>query len=131
MVSIENHSQFIPSVYAIVIKGHWGNLLVKLKNSFALTSTTIHRILLYLSLYGCGPTHSLAFFKWVESVPNYKHSLQCSWAMIQILAKHKHFKTAHHMLDKIAHRDFLSSPSVLSSLVKEYDDPEVNSQVLS
>ncbi|XP_057453627.1 pentatricopeptide repeat-containing protein At5g38730 [Lotus japonicus] len=130
MVLIENQRQFIDGVCAIIVKGHWGNLL-KVNNAPVLSSTTIHQVLLQLSLNGYGPSISFPFFKWVESTPHYTHSLQCSWAMIQILAKYKHFKTAQQMLDKIAHRDFLSSPSVLSSLVRIHDDPEVNSQVLS
>ncbi|XP_061346446.1 pentatricopeptide repeat-containing protein At5g38730-like [Gastrolobium bilobum] len=129
MVFVEK-SQFIESVCEIVVKGHWGNLL-NAKNGSALTSTTIHNVLLHLSLYGYGPSYSFPFFKWVASIPHFSHSLQCSWTMIHILTKHKHFKTAQQMLDKIAHKDFLSSPSVLSSLVRIHDDPEVNSHVLS
>ncbi|KAG4957751.1 hypothetical protein JHK82_043583 [Glycine max] len=111
-------------------KGHWGNLL-KVKNASALTSSTIHKVLLQLSLYGYGLSHSFPFFKWLDSIPHYSHSLQCSWATIHILTKHKHFKTAQHVLEKIAHKDFLSSPSVLSTLVRTHDNQEVNSQVLS
>ncbi|KAL5159616.1 Pentatricopeptide repeat-containing protein [Glycine soja] len=130
MVLIGSHNQFVDSVCSIVVKGHWGNLL-KVKNASALTSSTIHKVLLQLSLYGYGLSHSFPFFKWLDSIPHYSHSLQCSWAMIHILTKHKHFKTAQHVLEKIAHKDFLSSPSVLSTLVRTHDNQEVNSQVLS
>nr|GEX25860.1 hypothetical protein [Tanacetum cinerariifolium] len=51
--------------------------------------------------------------------------------MIQVLTKQRHFKTAHQLLDKIALRDFLSSPTVLNSLASTCDDPDVNSHVLS
>ena len=130
MVLIGSHNQFVDSVCSIVVKGHWGNLL-KVKNASALTSSTIHKVLLQLSLYGYGLSHSFPFFKWLDSIPHYSHSLQCSWATIHILTKHKHFKPAQHVLEKIAHKDFLSSPSVLSTLVRTHDNQEVNSQVLS
>ena len=51
--------------------------------------------------------------------------------MVHILTKHRHFKTAHQLLEKIAFRDFLSSPSVLNALIPTQDDPDVNSHVLS
>lgn len=127
---LTRETQFIQSLFAIVVKGHWNHLL-KPKLGSCLSSATIHQVLLQLSLYGYGPSLSLSFFKWVESVPNYKHSLQCSWTMIHILTQHRHFKTAHHLLEKIAFRDFLSSPSVLNALLPTHDDPDVNSHVLS
>ena len=130
MVLIGNHNQFVDSLCAFVVKGHWGDLS-KVKNVSALTSSTIHQVLLQLSLYGYGLSYSFPFFKWLDSIPHYSHSLQCSWAMIHILTEHKHFKTAQHMLEKIAHKDFLSSPSVLTTLVRTHDNQEVNSQVLS
>ncbi|KAJ0042819.1 hypothetical protein Pint_18875 [Pistacia integerrima] len=40
-------------------------------------------------------------------------------------------QNAQHLLEKIAHRDFLSTPSVLNALVKVHDDPAGNSHVLS
>jgi pentatricopeptide repeat protein len=121
----------IQTICAVVVKGHWNNLL-KPKIGSSLTSTTIHQVLLQLSLYSRGPwLLSWEFFKWVESVANYKHTLQSSWTMVNILAKHKHFKTAQDLLEKIAHKDFLSSTSVLNALVRNYDDPDVNSHVLS
>ncbi|KAI9111288.1 hypothetical protein K1719_017700 [Acacia pycnantha] len=130
MVFLQNPSQFILSLCAIVVKGHWSNLL-KLGKASALTSSTIHQVVLQLSLHGSAPSYSFSFFKWVETIPNYKHSLQCSWSMLHIFVKHKHFGTAQEMLEKISHRDFLSSPSVLRTLIEIQHDPEVNSHVLS
>ena len=51
--------------------------------------------------------------------------------MVHTLTEHKHFKTAQKLLEKIAVRDYLSSPSVLTSLVMTHDDPDLNSQILS
>ncbi|KAL8195383.1 hypothetical protein R6Q57_025786 [Mikania cordata] len=51
--------------------------------------------------------------------------------MIHVLTKHRHFKSAHQLLEKIALRDFLSSPTVLNSLATNSDDQDVNSHVLS
>ncbi|GMY27638.1 pentatricopeptide repeat-containing protein At5g38730 [Fagus crenata] len=134
LVSIASETRFIQSVCAIIVKGHWNNLL-KPNIGSTLTSTTIHQVLLQLSLYNNnknhGPSLSWAFFKWIESVPNYNHSLQCSWTMVHILTKHKHFKTAQDLLEKIALKDFLSSPTVLNALVRNFDDPDANSHVLS
>ncbi|PON58019.1 Tetratricopeptide-like helical domain containing protein [Parasponia andersonii] len=125
-------TQFIQGVCAIVLKGQWSNLFNP-KLGSSLSSITIHQVLLQLSLHGYGPSPSWAFFKWVESIPNsnYKHSLQCSWTMIHILTKHRHFRPAQQLLEKISQRDFLPSPSVLSALVTIHDDPDANSHVLS
>lgn len=128
LVSLTNETQFVKTVCAIVVKGHWDNLL-KPKIGSSLTSTIINQVLLCLPLDGS--SLSWSFFKWVESIPSYKHSLQSSWAMIHILTKQKHYKTAQNMLEKIALRDFLSSPMVLNSLTGNGDDPDSNSQVLS
>ncbi|KAJ0099014.1 hypothetical protein Patl1_21556 [Pistacia atlantica] len=123
-------AKFILTISAIVLKGHWAKLL-KPNIVSSLSSATIHQVLLNLSLFTHSP-NSWAFFKWIETtVPNYKHSLQSSWIMIHLLTKHKHFKNAQHLLEKIAHRDFLSTPSVLNALVKVHDDPAGNSHVLS
>ena len=134
MPALAAETQLIQRVCAIIVKGHWNNLL-KPNIGSTLTSTTIHQVLLQLSLYNNnknhGPSLSWAFFKWVESVPNYNHSLQCSWTMVHILTKHKHFKTAQDLLEKIALKDFLSSPTVLNALVRNFDDPDANSHVLS
>ncbi|GLT62021.1 hypothetical protein SLA2020_346890 [Shorea laevis] len=51
--------------------------------------------------------------------------------MVHILTKNRHFKIAQKLLGKIAHKDFLSSPSVLNALVSTHCDPDVNSHVLS
>ncbi|KAK7300186.1 hypothetical protein RJT34_11023 [Clitoria ternatea] len=58
----------ISSKKTIALKryGYW-----RKKNASALTSTTIHQVLLQLSYHGYGPSHSL----------------QCSWTMIHILIK--------------------------------------------
>ncbi|CAN6542227.1 unnamed protein product [Malus baccata var. baccata] len=130
LISLTGETQFIHSVCAIVVKGQWSNLL-KPNNDFLLSSATIHQVLLQLSFHGYGLSPSWAFFKWVESLPTCKHSLQCSWTMIHILTKHTHFKPAHQLLEKIALKDFLSSPSVLNALVRTNDDRDVNSHVLS
>lgn len=113
-----NETQLVQSIYAAVLKGGWKNLLTPRTGS-GLTTTTVHQVLLQLSLYNHNPSLSWAFFKWMESsIPNYKHSLQSSWTMIHILTKHQHFKTAQCLVEKIAYKDFLSTPSVLSALVR-------------
>ncbi|CAN0924419.1 Pentatricopeptide repeat-containing protein At5g38730 [Linum grandiflorum] len=131
-VSPRCEARLVHSICAIVIKGCWPNLL-KPKIDFHLTPNTVQQVLLQLNDYGYNsPSLPWTLFKWIESsFPNYKHSVQSSWTMIHILTKHKHFKTAHQLLEKISCKDFLSSPSVLSALVKTHDDPEVNSHVLS
>ncbi|KAL5582034.1 hypothetical protein UlMin_014476 [Ulmus minor] len=131
-VSVNAETQLVHSLCAVVLKGKWSNLFNS-KLGSSLSSSAIHQVLLQLSLHGYGPSPCWAFFKWVESIPrsSYKHSLQCSWTMIHILAKHRQFRPAHDLFEKIAHRDFLSSPSVLNALVTTHDDPDVNSQVLS
>ncbi|XP_038893420.1 pentatricopeptide repeat-containing protein At5g38730 [Benincasa hispida] len=121
---------FVQSMFAVVVKGHWNHLL-KPKISSSLTSISIHQILLRLSFYCSGPSLSWAFFKWVELIPDYKHSLQSSWAMICILTEHKHFKTAQNLLENIARKDFISSSSVLNALVTNCDNPDVNAHILS
>ncbi|KAL3568239.1 hypothetical protein D5086_030890 [Populus alba] len=137
LTPISNETQLlIQSICASVIKGSWNNLLRPKfgSNDYHLitTTATVRQVLLQLSFYDQSPCLSWAFFKWIESsVPNYKHSLQSSWTMLYILTKHKHFKTAHVFLENIAFKDFLSTQSVLSSLVKIHDDPDVNSHVLS
>ncbi|KAI9070714.1 hypothetical protein K1719_047323 [Acacia pycnantha] len=130
MVGLQNPTRLILSICAIVVKGHWSNLLT-LEKASALTSSTVHQVLLQLYLHGFAPSHSFSFFKWVETIPNYRHSLQCSWSMLHILVKGKHFRTAQEMLEKISHRDFLSSPSVLRTLIEIQHDPEVNAHILS
>ncbi|KAL5062230.1 hypothetical protein RYX36_023967 [Vicia faba] len=130
MVLIETHKQFIDSICAIIVKGHWNNLS-KPKIGSTLTSTTIHQCILHLTQHHYEPFFIFSFFKWAHSIPHYTHSLQSSWSMLHILTKHRHFKTAHHVLDKIAQKEILSYPSVLTSLVRIHDDPEVNSHVLS
>ncbi|KAK9904450.1 hypothetical protein M0R45_000675 [Rubus argutus] len=85
---LTRETQFIQSLLAIVVKGHWNQPLET--KTWVLSQLSNH-----------------------SPVPNYKHSLQCCWTMIHILTKHRHFKTAHHLLEKIACRDFLSSPSVV------------------
>ncbi|CAN1162754.1 Pentatricopeptide repeat-containing protein At5g38730 [Linum perenne] len=124
-------SRLVHSICAVVIKGCWPNLL-KPKIDFNLTPNTFQHILLRLTDYSYNPFLPWTLFRWIESsFPNYKHSVQSSWTMIHILTKHKHFKTAHQLLEKVAYKDFLSSPSVLTALVKTHDDPEVNSHILS
>lgn len=129
--SMISETQFIQSVCSIVVKGQW-NKLFNPKTGFGLNSTAIHQVILQLSLHGYASL-SWVFFKWAESIPisHYKHSLQCSWTMIHILVKHRHFRPAQELLEKIAHKDFLSSPSVLNVLVSTHDDVDANSQVLS
>ena len=137
LTPISNETQLlIQSICASLIKGSWKNLLRPKFGSddyhLITTTATVRQVLLQLSLYDQSPCLSWALFKWIESsIPNYKHSLQSSWTMLYILTKHKHFKTAHAFLENIAFKDFLSTQSVLSSLVKIHDDPDVNSHVLS
>ncbi|KAJ6684478.1 PENTATRICOPEPTIDE REPEAT-CONTAINING PROTEIN [Salix viminalis] len=137
LTPISNETQLlIQSICASVMKGSWNNLLRPKfgSNDYHLITTTetVRQVLLRLSLYDRSPCLSWAFFRWIEtSVPNYKHPLQSSWTMLYILTKHKHFQTAHAFLENIAFKDFLSTQSVLSSLVKIHDDPDVNSHVLS
>ncbi|CAN4119863.1 unnamed protein product [Withania somnifera] len=121
-------NEMVKAVAGVVLKGHWDNLLKPKIGSFV-TSTTISQALLYISQYYF--SLSWSFFKWAESVPNYKHSLQSSWTMIYILTKQKHFKTAQGMLQKVAVKDFLSSSTVLNALVRSNLDNDVNSHLLS
>ncbi|KAK6129082.1 hypothetical protein DH2020_037155 [Rehmannia glutinosa] len=120
--------QLVKTVCAIVIKGYWDKILKPRIGSFV-TSSVMNQSLLDLSPYGFSISWSL--FKWVETIPQYKHSLQSSWTMICILTKQRHFRTAQNLLEKVARKDFLSSPTVLNALVNSYGDPDVNSHVLS
>lgn len=128
LARISSENEVVRTVCGIVLRGHWDNIL-KQKIGSCVTSTTIDQALVSLSSYGF--SLSWSFFKWVESIPSYKPSLHSSWTMICILTKQKHFKTAQSMLEKIALKDFLSSPTVLNALVSKCDQPEVNSHVLS
>ncbi|VFQ65535.1 unnamed protein product [Cuscuta campestris] len=119
--------QLVKTLCGIVLKGHWKALL-KPKTGFQVNSAIVNQTLLKLS--PCWFWLSWSFFKWVETIPNYRHSLQSSWTMICILTKHKHFKSAKEILHQIAHKDFVSCPRVLKTLVSD-DDYDVNSQVLS
>ncbi|KAF2313720.1 hypothetical protein GH714_012956 [Hevea brasiliensis] len=131
LAPLNNDAQLVQSICAAVVKGSWKNLL-RSKIGSNLTTTTVHQVLLQLSLYSNSPSLSWAFFKWIESsIPYYKHSLQSSWTMIHILTKYKHFKSAQSVVEKIAYKDFLSTQSVLSALVRLHDDPDVNSHVCS
>ncbi|XP_022157769.1 pentatricopeptide repeat-containing protein At5g38730 [Momordica charantia] len=131
LVSLSGETNlFVQSVFAIVVKGHWKHLL-KPKISSSLTSISIHQILFRLSFYCSGPSLSWAFFKWVELIPDYKHSLQSSWTMVCILTEHRHFKTAQNLLENIARKDFMSSPSVLNCLATTCDNPDVNAHIFS
>ncbi|KAF8012778.1 hypothetical protein BT93_I0818 [Corymbia citriodora subsp. variegata] len=130
LISLNAETQLVQSICGLIVKGQW-NYPFHLKLSSVLTSAVIHQVLLNFSLRGHNPSHLLAFFKNVESMPRYKHSLQSSWTMIHILTKHGHFKSAQDLLEKIALRDFLSSPSVLGALVRAHDDLDANSQVFS
>ncbi|KAL8264500.1 hypothetical protein R6Q59_022630 [Mikania micrantha] len=125
----ETHS--VKTGFAIVLKGCSWDTLLKQRIGSIVTSTIINQILQNLSKIGCSSFISWNFFKWVELNTDYRHSLQSSWTMIHVLAKHRHFKSAHQLLEKIALRDFLSSPTVLNSLATNSDDQDVNSHVLS
>ncbi|KAL0377663.1 UNVERIFIED_CONTAM: Pentatricopeptide repeat-containing protein [Sesamum radiatum] len=120
--------QLVRTVCAIVVKGYLEKLL-KPKISSLVTSSVMNQALLNLSPYGF--SISWSFFKWVETIPHYKHSLQSSWTMICILTKQRHYRAAQDLLQKIARKDFLSSPTVLNALVNSYSDLDVNSHVLS
>lgn len=120
--------QLVKTVCAIIIKGYWDKLLKPKIGSF-ITSSVINQALLNLSPHGF--SISCSFFKWVETIPQYKPSLQSSWTMICILTEQRHFRNAQNLLEKIARKDFLSSPTVLNALVNSYVDPDVNSHVLS
>lgn len=120
--------QLVNTVSAIVIKGYWDKLLKPKIGSFV-TSSVMNQVLLNLSPYGV--SISWSFFKWVETIPQYKHSLQSLWTMICILTKQRHFQPAQDLLEKVARKDFLSSPTVLNALLNSYGDPDVNSHVLS
>ncbi|XP_051151920.1 pentatricopeptide repeat-containing protein At5g38730 [Andrographis paniculata] len=124
-----SESSLVNTLCAIVIKGYWDKLLSP-KIGSLVTSSIISQTLLKLSPYGF-PSLVWSFFKWVETVPQYKHSLQSSWNMICILTKHRHFTKARDLLEKIAKKDYLSSPSVLNALVSVDVDADVNSHVLS
>lgn len=126
-----NSARFTQTIFTIILKGHWNHLLEP-KICSQITSTTINHLLLHLSVFSCNAFLSWSFFQWVKtSIATYNHSLQSTWTMVHILTKHKHFKTAHHLLDKIPNKDFLSSNSVLKVLVSTHSDVEVNSHVLS
>lgn len=128
LVRANANNEKVKAVAAVVLKGHWDNLLKPKTGSFV-TSTAISQALLHISQYYF--SLSWSFFQWAESVPNYKHSLQFSWTMIYILTKQKHFKIAQAMLQKVAVRDFLSSPTVLNALVSSNLNNDVNSHLLS
>ncbi|CAI0455533.1 unnamed protein product [Linum tenue] len=131
LVLASSELRLVHSICGVVVKGCWGNLL-KPKIDTNLTAIRLREVLLQLSAYSYSPCLAWELFRWIESsIPNYKHPVQSSWTMIHILTKHKHFKTAHHLLEKIAYKDFLSSPSVLTALVRTHDDKDVNSHVLS
>nr|XP_010319820.1 pentatricopeptide repeat-containing protein At5g38730 [Solanum lycopersicum]XP_019069087.1 pentatricopeptide repeat-containing protein At5g38730 [Solanum lycopersicum]XP_019069088.1 pentatricopeptide repeat-containing protein At5g38730 [Solanum lycopersicum]XP_019069089.1 pentatricopeptide repeat-containing protein At5g38730 [Solanum lycopersicum]XP_019069090.1 pentatricopeptide repeat-containing protein At5g38730 [Solanum lycopersicum]XP_019069091.1 pentatricopeptide repeat-containing prot len=121
-------NEMVKAVAAVVFKGHWDNLL-KPKIGSSVTSTTIRQALLHISQYYF--SLSWSFFQWAESVPSHKHSLQSSWTMMYILTKQKHFKTAQDMLQKVAVKNFLSSPTVLNALVRSNMNNDVNSHLLS
>ncbi|KAL8471896.1 hypothetical protein ACS0TY_029218 [Phlomoides rotata] len=121
--------QLVKIVCSIVIKGHWDKLL-KPKIGSVVTSSVLNQALLNLSPHGF--SLSWSFFKWVETISQYKPSLQSSWTMICILTEQRHFRNAQNLLEKIARKDFLSSPAVLNALVNSCCfDPDVNSHVLS
>ncbi|XP_047319749.1 pentatricopeptide repeat-containing protein At5g38730 [Impatiens glandulifera] len=128
LISMRNEVPLVKALFAAILKGHWDNVL-KAKVGSCVTSNTINQVLPFLSLYGF--SLSLSFFKWVELVPGYKHSLQSNWTMIHILTKQRQYRTAQNLLEKIALRDFLSSPTVLNALSHTHDDQDSNSQVLS
>ncbi|GER35732.1 pentatricopeptide repeat-containing protein [Striga asiatica] len=128
LTSSSNESRLIKSVCSIVIKGCWDRIL-KPKIGSLVTSSVTSQAILNLSPHGF--SFSWPFFKWVEAIPQYKHSLPSCWIMICVLTKHRHFRTAQSLLEKVARREFLSSPTVLNALVGSYVDPDVNSHVLS
>lgn len=134
LVPLTGETRLVQSVCAFILKGKWNNLF---NHKFGLTScistSIIHQVILELSFYGREVSLSWGFYKWVESVPETSdsHSLKCSWSMIHILTKFGYFQNARELLEKIAHKDFLSSPSVLNALVTTHDDPDINSQILS
>lgn len=118
----------VKTVCAVVIKGYWDKLL-KPKIGSSVTSSVVNQVLLEFSANGF--SISWQFFKWVETVPQFKHSLQSSWTMICTLTKHNHFRAAQNLVERIARRDFLSSPTVLNSLLSSNHDRDVNAHVLS
>ncbi|KAK2642127.1 hypothetical protein Ddye_023890 [Dipteronia dyeriana] len=131
LVSLNNDTKLIQAICAVVLKGHWTKLS-KPEIASSLTSTNIHQVLLNFLLNCDNPSLSWGFFKWTEStLPNHKNSLQSSWVMIHILTKHKYLMTAQNLLHKFALRDFLSTTSVLNSLLKVHDDSDGNSHILS
>ncbi|CAD5333414.1 unnamed protein product [Arabidopsis thaliana] len=134
LLSANREALIAQSICATVLKGNWKNILKHKVDSGLLKSAITTQVISELSLfsgYG-GPSLSWSFFIWTDSLPSSKHSLQSSWKMILILTKHKHFKTAHQLLDKLAQRELLSSPLVLRSLVGGVsEDPEDVSHVFS
>ncbi|KAG9154672.1 hypothetical protein Leryth_025282 [Lithospermum erythrorhizon] len=127
-VIVEKETKLVKVVCGIIVKGKWDNVL-RLKMTSLSTPSVISQILLKLSPFSVVITRE--FFDWVEFVPNYKHSLYSNWTMICILTKYKHFKIAHSMVESIAFKDFLSTPSVLNAVVDVSYGSEVNSHVLS
>ncbi|KAL7141200.1 hypothetical protein ABFS83_08G037500 [Erythranthe nasuta] len=128
LISASGERRLVKAVCAIVIKGYWDKLL-KPNIGSLVTSSVMNQSLLDLSPHAF--SISWCFFKWVDTVPQYKHSLQSSWLMVCILTKQRHLKTAQNLLEKIARRDFLSSPTVLNALVDSDGESDVNSHVLS
>ncbi|CAE6206061.1 unnamed protein product [Arabidopsis arenosa] len=134
LLSTNREALIAQSICATVLKGNWKNIMKHKVDSGLLKSSIITQVISELSLYSGygGPSLSWSFFTWTDSLPSCKHSLQSSWKMILILTKHKHFKTAHQLLDKLSQRELLSSPLVLRSLVGGVsEDPEVLSHVFS
>ncbi|KAJ0963955.1 hypothetical protein J5N97_029077 [Dioscorea zingiberensis] len=127
---MRNETAFIHCVCANIVKGNWINLLKpQINNLF--TTSIVNQILLHLSSITTNPSLSWTFFKCLQSLPHYHHSLLPTWTMLHLLTRHKHFNAARQLLDQMALREFLSSPSVLSSLLSSHTDRSSNAQILS
>ncbi|EPS67755.1 hypothetical protein M569_07017, partial [Genlisea aurea] len=116
------------SLCAVVLKGHWDTIL-KPRIGTSLSSSFLSQALLVLL-----PSQfwiSWSFFKWIETVPRYKLSLQSYWVVVCVLAQRRRFETARDILHKLAVREFLSSPPVLNAVVDTYHDPYIMAHVLS
>ncbi|ERN10234.1 hypothetical protein AMTR_s00171p00059960 [Amborella trichopoda] len=127
LMAHKQETDFIRKVCGIILKGQF-HVLTRPNITSRFTNTMVNSILSNLSSDSLA---SWSFFKWVESIPNYKHSVQPYWTMIHILTKNKQYNIAQSLVKRIMFREFLSSPSVLNALLNSCSDAISNSEVLS
>ena len=105
---------FVRCTCAAALKSNWATLSrssVKIR----LKSSVIADVILHLS--SSNSSTAWLFFKWLRTLPGYSHSLQTNWVMLRLLVQHRKLAAGRNLLYEVARKEFLSSPSVLNSLL--------------